>query len=151
MTTIAASFSKQEIAVDSRVSMEFISYSVSKLRRGPVSIFGAAGDWDQCLLFLEALEKNAFEDFETECQMLELRPDGIYVYESSIIPAKIKNDFYAIGTGAAYAIGAMRMGASPTEAVAIACEFDPASWGPIDTMKLGEELCNVQEFQMPRL
>jgi ATP-dependent protease HslVU (ClpYQ) peptidase subunit len=143
MTTIAACYSKREIAADSMVSLEAMSYSVTKLRRGAHSIFGAAGEWDQCLKFLQALETNQLEDFETDCQLIELRYDGIWVYESGILPAKLKNDFFAIGTGAAYAIGAMKMGASPAEAVAIACEFDPASQGPIDRMVLGE-ICQLK-------
>lgn len=143
MTTIAACYSKREIAADSMVSLESMSYSVTKLRRGVRSIFGAAGEWDQCLKFLHALETDQLEDLETECQLLELRHDGIWVYESGIIPARLKNDYFAIGTGAAYAIGAMRMGATPSEAVAIACEFDPSSQGPIDKMTLGE-ICHLK-------
>jgi hypothetical protein len=56
--------------------------------------------------------------------------------ESSIIPAKIKNDFWSIGTGANFAIAAMHFGASPKEAVEIACLYDSSSHGPIDEIKL---------------
>ena len=137
MTTIAASFSQKEIAADSMVTLESCHYQVTKLRRGSQSVFGAAGDWDGCLKFLNALESGNIADLETDITLLELRRDGIWVYEGCITPAKIKNDFYAIGTGANYAIAAMRLGCTPTEAVAIACEFDPQSRGPIDTLKLG--------------
>lgn len=137
MTTIAASFSFREIAADSMVTLESCHYQVTKLRRGSHSVFGAAGDWDACLKFLGALEAENLADIETDISVIELRRDGIWVYEGSITPAKIKNDFYAIGTGANYAIAAMRLGCTPTEAVAIACEFDPQSRGPIDTLKLG--------------
>jgi ATP-dependent protease HslVU (ClpYQ) peptidase subunit len=139
MTTIAASFSLKEIAADSMVTLESCSYQVTKLRRGSQSVFGAAGDWDACLKFLGALEAGNISELETDISVLELRRDGLWVYEGSITPAKIKNDFYAIGTGANYAIAAMRLGCTPTEAVAIACEYDPQSRGPIDTFKLGRK------------
>ena len=137
MTTIAACFSKGEIAADSMVSLEGACYSVSKLRKGAISVFGATGEWDACLKFLQAMEQGKLDEIETDVTVLELRKDGLWVYEGCPIPAKIKNDFYAVGTGAAYAIAAMRLGSTPTEAVAIACEFDPSSRLPVDTLTLG--------------
>lgn len=136
MTTVAACFSKREIAADSMVTLEGVHYSVTKLRKGANSVFGATGNWDACLKFLQAIEKNTFDESEAEVTVLELRKDGLWVYEGCIIPSKIKNDYYAIGTGAQYAIAAMRLGCTPTEAVAIACEFDPSSRGPVDTLSL---------------
>jgi hypothetical protein len=68
---------------------------------------------------------------------MELRADGIWVYESTIIPAHIKEPFYAIGTGSAYALAAMHLGKSPKEAVEIAALFDPATRGPIDVITIG--------------
>lgn len=136
MTTVAACFSKGEIAADSMVTLEGVCYSVNKLRQGVSSVFGATGNWDACLKFLQAIEKNTFDEADAEVTVLELRKDGLWVYEGCIIPAKIKNDYYAIGTGAAYAIAAMRLGHTPTEAVALACEFDPGSRGPVDTLHL---------------
>jgi ATP-dependent protease HslVU (ClpYQ) peptidase subunit len=139
MTTIAACFSKKEIAADSMVSLDAAHYSVIKLRKGASSVFGAAGEWDACLKFLAALETNNLAELETDVTLLELRRDGLWVYEGCITPAKIKNDFYAIGTGANFAIAAMHMGATPTEAVEIACLYDPSSRGPVDTFKLGRK------------
>ena len=146
MTTIAACFSKKEIAADSMVSLETVHYGVCKLRRGNVSLFGAAGDWDNCLKFLQALESGSLNDMETDVSVLELRKDGLWVYEGTIIPARLKNDFYAIGTGANYAIAAMHMGASPTQAVEIACMYDPSTRGPIDTMFLGRSNVNKKNI-----
>jgi hypothetical protein len=138
MTTIAACFSKREIAADSMVTLEGACYSVNKLRKGALSVYGAAGEWDACLKFLQAIEINKLEDLEVDVTLLELRKDGLWVYESCLVPSKIKNDFYAIGSGAPYAIAAMKLGCTPTEAVAIACEFDPASRLPVDTLYLGK-------------
>jgi len=138
MTTIAACFSKREIAADSMVTLEGACYSVNKLRKGALSVYGAAGEWDACLKFLQAIESGKLEELEIDVTLLELRKDGLWVYESCLLPSKIKDDFYAIGSGAPYAIAAMRLGCTPSEAVAIACEFDPASRLPVDTLYLNK-------------
>lgn len=138
MTTIAACFSKREIAADSMVTLEGACYSVNKLRKGVMSVYGAAGEWDACLKFLQAIESGKLEELEIDVTLLELRKDGLWVYESCLLPSKIKDDFYAIGSGAPYAIAAMRLGCTPSEAVAIACEFDPASRLPVDTLYLNK-------------
>jgi ATP-dependent protease HslVU (ClpYQ) peptidase subunit len=138
VTTIAAKFSTLEIAADSQVSGDDIKYHVEKLRRGLQSVYGGAGDWDKLLAAFQALESGKTElDDDCDVELLELRHDGIWVYEGVLIPAKIKNDFYAIGTGSAYAIAAMHLGKSPKEAVEIAAIYDPGTGGPIDSMSLG--------------
>ena len=140
MTTIAAKASTGEIAADSMVSGDDSFYLVEKLRRGENSIYGACGDWDKILSFYQALESKSSPDSDTDVTVLELRFDGkdngIWIYESTIIPARIKNDFYAIGTGASYAVAAMHLGLSPAEAVKIACLYDTSSHEPVDVMTL---------------
>ena len=141
MTTVAAKVSTGEIAADSMVSGDDSFYLVEKLRRGKNSVYGACGDWDKCLKMLQVLESGGELDSDMDVTVLELRFDGkdngIWIYESTIIPARIKNDFFAIGTGANYALAAMHLGLSPTEAVKLACLYDTSSHEPIDTMRLG--------------
>lgn len=136
MTTIAAKASTGEIAADSMVSGDDSFYLVEKLRRGQESVYGGCGDWDKLLTFYNSLESGAGLDSDTDVTVLELRSDGIWIYESTIIPAKIKNDFWAIGTGANFAIAAMHLGLSPAEAVKLACLYDTSSHEPIDVMTL---------------
>ena len=136
MTTIAAKASTGEIAADSMVSGDDSFYLVEKLRRGQTSIYGGCGDWDKLLKFYNSLESGADLDSDTDVTVLELRSDGIWIYESTIIPAKIKNDFWAIGTGANFAIAAMHLGLTPAEAVKLACLYDTSSHEPIDVMSL---------------
>ena len=136
MTTVAAKASTGEIAADSMVSGDDSFYLVEKLRKGKVSLYGACGDWDKILKFYSVLESGGDLDSDMDVTVLELRHDGIWIYESTIIPAKIKNDFWAIGTGANYAIAAMHLGLSPAEAVKIACMYDTSSHEPIDVLKL---------------
>lgn len=137
MTTIAARFSTLEIAADSMVSSDDSFYLVEKLRKGKTSIYGGCGEWDKLLKFYQTIESGGDLDSDTDVTILELRSDGIWIYESCIIPARIKNDFWAIGTGAGYAIAAMHLGKSPAEAVEIACQYDTSSNLPIDSWKLG--------------
>jgi len=136
MTTIAARASTGEIAADSMVSGDDSFYLVEKLRKGQESIYGGCGDWDKLLKFYNSLESGADLDSDTDVTVLELRSDGIWIYESTIIPAKIKNDFWAIGTGANFAIAAMHLGLTPAEAVKLACLYDTSSHEPIDVMSL---------------
>ena len=93
MTTIAARFSTLEIAADSQVSGDDIKYLVEKLRRGKESIYGAAGDWKDILGAFSMLEhpKEGDElDEDCDIEMMELRRDGIWVYENTLVPARIK-------------------------------------------------------------
>jgi ATP-dependent protease HslVU (ClpYQ) peptidase subunit len=119
MTTIAARFSTLEIAADSQVSGDDVKYYIDKL-----------------LKFYDSVEKNGDFDDPIEVDVLELRADGIYVYESTIHPVKVRGDFFSIGTGSAYALAAMYLGKSPKEAIEIASLFDPVTGGPIDVLKL---------------
>ena len=136
MTTIAARYSTLEIAADSQVSGDDVKYYIEKLRRGKDCIFGGAGDLDKLLKFYDSVEKNGDFDDPIEVDVLELRADGIYVYESTIHPVKVRGDFFSIGTGSAYALAAMYLGKSPKEAIEIASLFDPVTGGPIDVLKL---------------
>ena len=137
MTTVAASLIHKEIASDSMCSGEGGYYSVCKLRHWKDGVAGAAGDWVQILKFFNSIENGGDLDSDCDVECMELRAEGIYVYESTLIPARIKEPFYAIGTGSAYAIAAMHLGKSPREAVEIAALFDPATRGPIDVITIG--------------
>lgn len=136
MTTVAARFSTLEIAADSCVSGDDSHYLIEKLRRGKDSIYGGCGDFEKLLKFYQTIESSGDLDSDTDVTILELRHNGIWIYESCIIPARIKNDFWAVGTGANYAIAAMHLGKTPREAVEIAAMFDPGTSAPIDYLKL---------------
>jgi len=137
VTTVAASLVHKEIAADSMCSGEGGYYSVCKLRHWKDGVAGAAGDWVQILKFFNSIENGGDLDSDCDVECMELRAEGIYVYESTLIPARIKEPFYAIGTGSAYALASMHLGKSPREAVEIAALFDPATRGPIDVITIG--------------
>lgn len=49
---------------------------------------------------------------------------------------EVEDKFHAIGSGAAYALGAMAAGKSAAEAVRIACRYDGASGLPLVSMRI---------------
>jgi hypothetical protein len=110
--------------------------NVSKLRTGPNTAFGAAGQWEQVLKFYAALEQNSELATECEVDVLEIRHDALYLYNSSLTCYPIKERFWAIGTGSGYAIAAMYLGKNPIEAIRIAALFDPNTGGEIETMRI---------------
>lgn len=56
----------------------------------------------------------------------------VHVAEASVLfSGPIEVEFYAIGSGADFAIGAMAMGASAVEGVSCACRHDQHTGGPI--------------------
>jgi len=63
------------------------------------------------------------EDFEC----LLFSKGKILVVDRFFIPYEIDLPFYAGGSGAQFAMGAMEAGATAEEAVSIACKFDPSS------------------------
>lgn len=113
---------------------------VSKARKVGKGIVGAAGDWDDVLRFWEVLQGKPLKDAgltgDSEMEGIEIHPDGIFLYTASGKRFAIQDQFYAIGSGGPYAIGAMAMGATPEEAVALASRFDPATGGKIETHQL---------------
>lgn len=128
------------LASDTRCSADGVMFGVTKFRRVGKGIVGAAGDWDDILRFWELIEgKSAKEsglNDDSELEAIELHPEGIFLYAASGKRYRIKDEFFAIGSGAPYAIGAMAMGASPKEAVALASRFDPATGGEIEVIPL---------------
>ena len=62
---------------------------------------------------------------------LVLTPRGLFEYDVYCRGEPIEEEFYAIGSGAKAALGAMHAGKSAVEAVRIACRIDPYSGGRI--------------------
>jgi ATP-dependent protease HslVU (ClpYQ) peptidase subunit len=68
---------------------------------------------------------------------LRLSAEGIFLIEGPDDTwMKIDDEFYAIGSGAHYAIGALAMGAAPKRAVEIAMDWDNFTGGKINVLGL---------------
>lgn len=69
--------------------------------------------------------------------VLILAPDGLHLaYENMTFSGPIRSEFYAVGSGEDFALGALAMGATAEEAVQIASRFDHHTGGEIVTMRL---------------
>lgn len=65
------------------------------------------------------------EEEPSKMEILQLHPkNGIFLWINSDLPEEVDEPFYAIGTGAAYAVGAMSHGATPQEALEIAARWN---------------------------
>jgi ATP-dependent protease HslVU (ClpYQ) peptidase subunit len=130
------------MAADRKVVDGDTNYHTRKICRIGQSLVGAAGDNSAIVKFFRWLEKHGRgkqptfteeEDFEG----MVLTPSGLFVYDKSCQPDEVVDSFYAIGSGKQAALAAMHMGASPTQAVEIACLVDNSSGGPVDTLSIG--------------
>lgn len=89
-------------------------------------------DFDNMPVIKDAEREMSFE-------AIQVMPDGrLRYWNDSYMPTDIEARFFAIGSGASYALGAMAAGTTAAGAVAIACEFDNFSGGNIETWRLAE-------------
>lgn len=108
------------------------------------TILATAGESMSSLLFVEWYKTRADHipqkliDGGADFTVLALTPEGLFEYDAWCHPDKIELPFYAIGSGAKAALGALHMGATAEEAVRIACEVDPYSRPPIKKMTLAD-------------
>lgn len=84
-------------------------------------------------------------------EALEILSDGrIFYYHDSFVPAgPLTGEYFAIGTGSEYALGAMALGASATEAVQIGAQFDAWTGGVVQHVSVfpDQEVEEVKEIE----
>jgi ATP-dependent protease HslVU (ClpYQ) peptidase subunit len=139
VTTIAAN--RDEIAADSQGTREsglIVSYSDRKVRElGPArDIVACQGDEDSISLFEEwyanGARPDAVPDLEENFAALVLSQAGrLFKVYRLCVPVEVREDFIALGSGDEVATGAMAAGASPREAVEIACKYNIWTGGPV--------------------
>lgn len=134
----------KEMAADSRSTAgDDMHFKTAKMFRKTDCLIGIAGDIAPALLFVdwygtagpapaELLSANG--DFSA----LVLNKSGMFEYDKWCKAMKVHGRFYAIGSGAAAALGALHMGASASEAARIACKLNTGCGLPIITMSLKE-------------
>lgn len=114
-------------------------------RRAHDAIIAAAGEVAPALLFVDWYKhQGKLPEMATsksgDFTALVLSSDGLLEYDGYYIPMQIgdydKYGFYAIGSGAKAALGALHMGATAYEAVRIAARIDPYTGGDIVEMSL---------------
>lgn len=142
MTTIAATL--EMMAADQFVTYAPSYHGDTKIWVAKGSIWGAAGDVDVCQRFKNwtlGKEKRPKttdpEDKESsKLEALQLSPKGLFLYVGDSPPDPVKEPFYAIGSGAGYAVGAMSMGASLEQAVEVAAKWDSNTRLPFNCIEL---------------
>lgn len=111
--------------------------SVIKVFRAGDALVGTAGDAAAGELWLEWLRVGKQgKPPKGEVSMLILRKTGVAVIEPSGYELRIERGFHAVGSGAHAALGALHAGASPADAVRIACKVDAQSGGRVRTVRL---------------
>lgn len=149
MTTIAYHRATKTIAADTQNTDESGSkWRVKKIETLPDgSVFLGSGHLytiAQCKHWAEAnFAEEARPDFsyyleDTDergfsCLWISEDGDTVILLDGELGPTEVIDDFVAIGSGAAYALGAMEAGADVVRAVEIACERDPSTSAPIHT------------------
>ena len=123
------------------VYQEAVAGTHCKVHRVRDMLVGYAGDMDSGVAFLEWCKRGMGsrgkpQDLSLNFTGLVLNETGIYEYTYFLIPMCIERDFWAIGSGAQAALGAMHMGATPWEAVEVACAIAPDCAVPITVENL---------------
>lgn len=116
-------------------------FKTSKLHRVNGSIIGFCGNPEQALQFIEwRRNPDAKPTFsEPVFEAIELTADGQMLWwGSEMMAIPIEDDHYAIGSGAAYALGAMAQGASVKEAIQIAAMYDANTGTEVQTLTLSK-------------
>ena len=152
MTTIA--FRSGILAADSRVTVHTEEggarvFDCDKLFRKRGTFLGreqdvilaTAGESASGMAFVDWFGSgrdvpDIFVHGDADFTVLVLSEDGLFEFDKWCRGEKVKNEFYAVGSGAKAALGAMHMGASARKAVEVACKVDPYTAGPVVTMRL---------------
>ena len=96
------------------------------------------GEGERFAAWLEAgADPAAWTGDKPDLRALIVKPSGevFLAFDGLYLSGPIECDRYAIGSGSAYAFGAMHMGASAQEAVGAAIEFDIHSGGPVQVLE----------------
>lgn len=152
MTTIV--YRDGILAADSQVTQDSEAggsrkFKCEKLYRkttskGAEAIIALAGESTPGLVFLDwygtdRKPSRLLIESGADFTALVLRRDGLWEYDCWCRGERVADAFYAIGSGAKAALGAMHMGATAAEACEIATRIDPYSSPPIVTMQLEKD------------
>lgn len=139
MTTVAVS--KSAMCSDSLCIDQGSRSYVQKIFAVDGALIGFAGEVSQGLMFVEWYVSGGKDHypFDKNFEAVVLYEDGsIYSYDSGLMPIKMEQQYYAIGSGKQAATAAMMMGMSPSEAVEIAIKIDACTGGNIQRLHVSQ-------------
>jgi len=130
MTTIV--YKDGVLAGDTRVCYQGMIFGeTTKIFELEHVIFGGAGSiaaTQEFKKFLEGLEYNKeifkVPEHSSDFIVIDKKSQEVTLYDQNLVPEPMRAEYIAIGSGSGFAYGALRMGASPREAISIASEFD---------------------------
>lgn len=110
-------------------------------------IIATAGDSSPGLVFVDWYGSgkpipDTFLHIGGEFLCLVLTPKGLFEFDIYCRGEEVMDDFYAIGSGAPFALGAMAAGKCAYDAVRIAAKYDPYTGGKIHKESLVKEARN---------
>ncbi len=152
MTTVA--WDGHTLAADKRSCFGTLIHTVTKIYRVRGCLVAGAGDFDRIQETVAWFESGAdpakLPPFQRDNNdfvgLVVIQPDKtILRYERGPYPFKIESPFYAMGSGRDFAMAAMHLGKTASEAVEVAMALDSGSGNGIDTMTLADTSILKQE------
>lgn len=134
MTTIA--WRGSVLASDSAITYGNTQGVCRKLIKAPGVAYGLAGDASSIFQFIDMIREGV-DPFDIKIKgdfdCLMLNRDGCYFIQRNDYPIALEGDFWAIGSGSEFAIGAMAASKRVTarKAIEIACKYNPGTQPPI--------------------
>jgi hypothetical protein len=101
---------------------------------GDLAAITAMRDW-----YMDGADPDKFRLVNERSSLIVVGPRGLIKFDASPHPVEYHRYRCAFGTGRAYAMGAMAMGATAREAALVASEFDPSSSSRLDEFQPTEE------------
>lgn len=152
MTTVA--LDGISVASDSQrvCGSERVDLATKKIKKVDGHLFAFTGDYG---IFEPAIDWYLNKDADPEkapkvskdgnWRLLVIRSDGIMSYTDTVPYGEPFPYPQAFGSGASYALTAMRLGKTAEEAVKIAAEFDVWTAGPVQVVNIAEALGQLRE------
>lgn len=121
------------------VCQKLFKKKIGKGKAARTVIIATSGESAPGLVFVDwygtgGARPETLRDSDFTCLVLE--KDGLYEVDALCRPERVKEPFYAVGSGRKAAMAAMLCGKSAREAVKIAAMLDPYTGGRIVTMRL---------------
>ncbi|HSE77284.1 MAG TPA: hypothetical protein VLG66_04720 [Alphaproteobacteria bacterium] len=146
MTTVAVR--DGVMAADTLLIRSEVRCSIGKIFRRDYGLVGGAGSRSDILRLLEWYDGDrrgkpdfvGYGDDRPEVDLLILERDGgLVVISQYLVITRLREPFFAIGSGAAAALGAMHAGCDARRAVEIAARVDvntqePVEWATLDEL-----------------
>jgi ATP-dependent protease HslVU (ClpYQ) peptidase subunit len=146
MTCIA--YRKGVLAADTQITCgDGRKIRASKIQALPDgSYFACAGDSKAIVRISRWIHRGMPTKGRPRCSedtfdVIMVRQDGTLLTANDALDFEaLSEPFYAIGSGGAYAMGAMARGATAIQAVKIAARFDTNTSGPVDSVVIRERV-----------